>query len=186
MTEFEYFSVLISIVVAMVLSELFSGWGRLLRKRQRVRFSRLHAAWCVFLVVYTVQFWHGFWQYRVVEDWGLTDLLQLVFETLLLVVLAQLSVPEVPDAGSVDLSEHYMRQAPWVFSVMGLLLVSVAVGDATIGGQPFWHGENAMRAAGLGVCAGLAASRSERFHAALFTLGLGFFASFLVLRWQAA
>jgi len=39
MSRFEYLSVLVSIVIAMGISEIRVSWGRLIQRRDRVEFS---------------------------------------------------------------------------------------------------------------------------------------------------
>ena len=85
MSRFEYLSVLISIVIALGITEVTISWGRLLQHRGRVRFSALHGFWSTFLLFIMIQFWWGFWNYRTVEDWSLTSLLIFVSEGIALV-----------------------------------------------------------------------------------------------------
>lgn len=184
MTQFEYISVLVSIVVAFALSELFTGWGRFLRRSRWMTFSWLHALWSGFLLLQTLQFWHGFWEFRLVEEWDFTGLVIVVVNGLLLVVLAQLSLPEVSDQERLDLRDFYLRQSPRIFTAMALLLVTMVLSDVVVADQPLWHVENAVRAAGIGICVALTRSRDERVHAGLFALGFALFLVFLFCRWR--
>ena len=51
MSRFEYLSVLLSIVIALGISEMVSSWGALLRQRRLVRFYWVHRLWTAALVL---------------------------------------------------------------------------------------------------------------------------------------
>ena len=103
MSRFEYLSVMVSIVIGLGLSEIGSGWARLLRNRTRVRFYPLHAFWSLFSVLLLVQLWWGFWEFRTVETWSFPGLLAVVAESLVLVFAGVVLIPEVPATGPIDL-----------------------------------------------------------------------------------
>ena len=86
MTRFEYLSVLVSIVIALGITEVTIGWGRLLQQRRRVRLSWLHAFWSLFTLFLMIQLWWGFWNFRTVERWSLAGLLAVVLEAITLVL----------------------------------------------------------------------------------------------------
>ena len=47
MTQFEYLSVLVSIILALGMSEVMISWARMIQRRDHVKFSLLHAFWTV-------------------------------------------------------------------------------------------------------------------------------------------
>lgn len=167
MSRFEYLSVLMSIVVAFAMSEVLSGWGRLIRTRDRVRPYPLQLGWSVLTVLLMVQWWWGFWEYRDTEVGGFLSLLALLSEPLTLVLLAFVLTPQLDELGGRDLRAEYFRNRAWIFGLGALLLVELALFDALVGQQPFWHPENAVRGLGIAVASALAVSASERLHAGL-------------------
>ena len=64
MSEFEYLSVLVSIVVAFALSEIFAGWGRMIRGRDHVKVYWVHIVATLLVAALIIQFWWSAWQYR--------------------------------------------------------------------------------------------------------------------------
>lgn len=178
MSRFEYLSVLISIVIGLGLSEVVTNWGRILRRRRRVGFYWLHGLWSVFTVVFMVQFWWGFWNFRTVDAWTFAGLGAVVSEALVMVLAALVLVPdEVPSAG-LDLRHHYYEHSRLFFCLAAALLVQLAVVDSVVSDQRFLHVENAIRGAGLVVVAVAAFSESERVHAAVGVAGVTLFAWF--------
>ena len=169
MSRFEYLSVLISIVIALGMSEIASTWGRLLRARERVDFYWLHSFWSAFMVLMMVQFWWGFWEFRVVESWSFPGLVAVVAESLVLVLAAMALLPGPDQGGSIDLRAHYFAQCRVFFTLGALLLLLLTLVDALIGRQPFLHPENAVRLPAMILAASAALFVNERFHV-LFTL----------------
>ncbi len=180
MSRFEYLSVLISIVIALGISEMASSWGHLLRVRARVRFYWLHTFWSVFMVMLMVQFWWGFWQFRDVESWSFFGLVSVVSEALVLVVAALVMIPGNAPDEALDLRAHFFGNSRLFFGLGALLLAQLAVVDTAVGGQAFLSSENAFRIPGILVAVGAAASQDERLHVALATVGSLLLLGFLV------
>jgi hypothetical protein len=181
LNRFEYLSVLLSIVIALGISEIVSSWGALLRHRREVRFYWVHTLWTVLVVLLMVQMWWGFWNYRTVEAWSFVALVAVVAEALVM-VLAGLVLTAQPGRGEeLDLRRHYYEQSRVFFGLGFVLLLQLAVVDATVGEQPFLHPENAVRGLGLGVAAWGAWSRSERAHEALAVAAAALIAAFVAV-----
>lgn len=179
MSRFEYLSVLLSIVIAFAMSETLSGWGQMIRMRDRVRVYPLHLGWSVLAVLLMVQWWWGFWEYREVADLGFFGFLAVLSEPITLVLLSFVLMPHPAELGSRDLRAEYFRNRRWIFGLAALLLVELVIVDALVAGQPFWHPENAVRGAGLGLLAALAISDDERLHAALLALAYALLVAFV-------
>jgi hypothetical protein len=184
MSHFEYLSVLLSIVIAFAMSEALSGWGQMIRMRDRVRVYPLHLGWSVMTVLMMVQWWWGFWQYRIVLDLGFFGFLAVLSEPITLVLLAFVLTPHPAELGGRDLRAEYFRNRRWIFGLAALLLVELVVVDALVAGQPFWHPENAIRGAGLGMLAVLGISENERLHQALLTLAYVLLVVFVFVTFQ--
>lgn len=180
MSRFEYLSVLVSIVIALGISEIVSSWGRLIQSRALVRFSWVQAFWSAFAVVLMVQFWWGFWEFRVVEHWSFPGLLAVVTECLVLVLAGMVLVPGGRITEPIDLGEHYTAHSPIFFGLGALLLVQLSLIDRFVGGQPFLHPENAFRLPGVAVAIVGATARSEKVHLGLAVLASVLLAGFLV------
>ncbi len=182
MDRFEYLSVLVSIVIALGMSEVVSTWGRLLRQRHEVRFSVIQAAWSAFVLVFMAQFWWGFWNYRMVENWTFLSLLLLLSLSLAIVLAALVITPSDRVAPGLDLHAFFFENRRVFFGVGAVLLIQIAIADALVARQPAIHAENLIRAVGL-VLVGLAArSDSVRLHGAIVATGFVLLAVFIA--WQ--
>jgi hypothetical protein len=179
MSRFEYLSVLVSIVIALGISEIVSCWGRLLRNRARVDFDWLHGFWCAFMIVLMIQFWWGFWEFRVVESWSFPGLLAVVAEVLVLVLAAMALLPNTEETGSLDLRAHYFQQSRPFFLLGGVLIAQLVLVDRLVGEQPFIHPENAFRLPGLLVAGVAATYPNERLHVGLAVVATVLFLGFV-------
>jgi len=68
MTLFEFLMAIASVVIAMALTEIFAGWGRLLRTQIVPKIDWLHLLWTVVVVLYSIQYW---WEYGPTEKLNL-------------------------------------------------------------------------------------------------------------------
>jgi len=183
-SRFEYLSVLMSIVIAFAMSEALSGWGQMIRLRDRVRPYPLHVGWSVLSVLLMVQWWWGFWQYREIADLGFFGFLAVLSEPITLVLLSFVLTPHPGELGGRDLRAEYFRNRAWIFGLAALLLIELMVVDALVGLQPFWHPENAVRGAGLAIAAALALSENERLHAGALALAYALLFGFVFVTFQ--
>jgi hypothetical protein len=180
-SQFEYISVLLSIVLAFGLSEIVSGWGRLIRDRQRVRFYWIHGLWSALIALLIVQFWSGFWEYRDIESWSYFSLLVVLGDGLTLVAIAFLITPSVESERTLDLREYYFDNHRWIFGLGILSMLQLALVDATVGGQPVLHVENLIRGAAIALAGWLAVTKDERVHVAMLVVAYLLLAVFVVV-----
>lgn len=184
-SRFEYLSVLVSIVIALGIGETMISWGRLLQLRERVSFSWLHGFWSLFTLFLLVQFWWGFWNFRVVEVWSLGSLVGVLAEAVTLVLCGLVLTPRISSSELLDLRELFFANSRPFFLLGALLITQLAVVDTVVAGMPSLQTENAFRAGGIGVALFGAATHSQRTHAwiacAAATLLAGFLASSLML-----
>lgn len=146
MSRFEYLSILVSIVIALAISELVQGWGALIRRRDGARPYGLHVAWTVLGLLAMVQWWWGFWQYREVDSWTFLRLFALVTNAVTVALFCY--VLGAGHAAETDLRAHSWANHRWIFGLAAFAVVQLA-------------------ALGVAVLATLAGSTSERLHAAL-------------------
>ena len=179
MSRFEYLSVLISIVIALGITEVTISWGRLLQHRSRVRFSALQLFWSTFLLFLMVQFWWGFWDYRTVDDWSLASLLILVAEVIALVLCAIVLSPGRVISGDIDLKDLYYENARPFFLLAAVFLALSTVGNTFVLGLPFGHTENLIRLVGIGLATFVASSTDRRVHTGFPILAVVLLAFFL-------
>lgn len=125
----EYVSVFLAIIVGLAVADLATSFHRLMRARTRVRWDWMSLALAVVMLLETVLFWWGAFQwYRGATAITIgTFLPDLVLFLLLFLAVAAVLPDEVPAAG-LSLREHYFSSASYFWTLMtllGLLVVFV-------------------------------------------------------------
>lgn len=123
---FEFYTVLLSIVISIGLASLLGTAMRLIQDADRVTFSAIHALWAVAIFLQQLGFWLKSWDYH-----ALTDLTPVIFFTpLSLAILAYacsaLVTPHIPEHGPIDLKAFHARQSPrYAVAMAAYLLMAI-------------------------------------------------------------
>lgn len=109
---FEFYTVLLSIVISIGLASLLGAGIRLIQEADRVTFSAVHALWAAAIFLQQLGFWLKSWDYH-----ALTDLTPVIFFIpFVLAILAYacsaLVTPHIPEHGPVDLKAFHVRHSP--------------------------------------------------------------------------
>ena len=135
MSDFEFNSIIISILVAFALSEILSSWGKLVRRRNRVVRPGLYIALSGWLFFALILHWLGLSAYRDMEIDRTFQSLVIFLPSILGAAAAFVLTPEFPDEGEVDLSLHYYSVAPWAYPLAGTFEISSGLSDLLVPGQ---------------------------------------------------
>lgn len=172
MTRFEFLYVLISIVIALAVTNMCASWGALLRNRVAVRFYWVHVAWAVLILFVVIQYWWGFFQYRSVEEWSFFSMAALIGNTILLALTVSVITPSRNLKEHVDLQDFFYEISPVFFSLSALLMLFLALVNWFIGENPLLSIDNVIRAIAISVAMLGATTRSTLVHSIL--VGSGF------------
>ncbi|MCR9092778.1 MAG: hypothetical protein NXI30_01050 [bacterium] len=182
MTHFEYIAVLVSLVLAIGLSHVMAAIAELLQRREAVKFDWLHAGATGLLVLLLTQFWWGFWNYRLVEDWTYLTVLIVLTPVATIVTAGLILVPRI-GAGSpnerLDLGEHYLDHRAGIYGMAALTFVFFGIADVSINEHPLIHAENAIRGLAIGLCVAAARIRDRRLHTRMIGIAYVLIAVFL-------
>lgn len=132
MTLFEFLMALASVVIAIALTEIFAGWGRLLRTHIVPRIDWLHLGWSLVVVLYAIQYWVGIWPYRDVEFTLIYQVWFLIFPTLFIVLVSYAITPDIDPEKSLDLRDYYMSRRAPVFIGLAAFLATAQLADVII------------------------------------------------------
>ena len=178
MDAFSYLSVLISIVLGLGVTQVLTGFGRVIEARDRVRMYGPALIWAAVILLIHIQTWWVLFGLRVHQDWTFGAFLMVLLQPLVLYLLAALVLPTEFGGGSpVDLRAHYERHAPWFFGIAVLLLVQSVTRDLVLNGALPSVANLAAHVVFLVLWVGAAFSRRPGYHwfvavatAALFSL----------------
>lgn len=184
MTQFEFLSVFISIVLALGVSDILSSWGQQIRFRNQIRHYWLHSVWGVLVLLVMIQAWWGLWQLHERTDWLFTDNLSLIFPYLLLVLIAYVLTPTITD-GKGDVKRYYFDNAPWIFGLGAGYLAAAIINTRNALITPFLDLTNIIRVAAMLMTVALAIWRNELFHIVAAALAYVLLATWIVFTMYA-
>ncbi len=130
MSLFEYVSVMMSVVLALVVARILSFLGVAASGRSRFDLSWLHFAW-VFLVFATlVLAWRTIWTMRDQAAFSIGQVVMMLIATSLIFIAARILIPDEPNAERLDLRTHYFDVRVPFFTVMTVVWVFPLAGMA--------------------------------------------------------
>ncbi|PCI81388.1 MAG: hypothetical protein COB20_01715 [SAR86 cluster bacterium] len=132
MTLFEFLMALASVVIAIALTEIFAGWGRLLRTHIVPRIDWLHLGWTLVIVLYAIQYWVGIWPYREIQFTLIYQVWFLIFPTLFIVLVSYAITPDIDPDRNLDLRDYYLSRRAPVFIGLAAFLATAQLADVII------------------------------------------------------
>jgi hypothetical protein len=123
-----------AVVVAVGMTEIVGGWGRLMRTRAVVKADWLHLGWSIWILVVLIRYWIGMWAYSQLQIDYMVQILFLIIPTLFGVLAAFAITPDVPTAGELDVREYYWAKRTAVFLPLAAFTLLSYVADLVIVG----------------------------------------------------
>jgi hypothetical protein len=134
MSRFEFVMMIAAVVVAIGITEIAGGWGKMVRTPARISFDWLHLGWTIYLLLLAIQYWIGMWSYNQLEITYVGQIYFLVIPTVFLVIAAYAITPDVPLEGVFDVRDYYMANRIGVFLPLAMFSVAAWVADLVIAG----------------------------------------------------
>jgi hypothetical protein len=106
MAAFSYLSGLTSIVLALGITRLLMGFGRMLQARGKVQVYWVHLVWSLNLFLYIVLIWWILFRWRDWTDWNFFLFLFLLASPIVTFLMGVLLFPESLDE-EVKLKNHF-------------------------------------------------------------------------------
>src|SRR5918993_2096931 len=103
MAVFDYAAVIVSIVLALGMTQLLAGFANVLRHRDRVVIHWPQLAWSVWLFMFHLQIWWAFWNVRTIDSLGYFQFLSHLLWPVTLYLLSTLAWPDFGE-GRIDLA----------------------------------------------------------------------------------
>lgn len=137
MTLFEFMMAIASVVIAIALTEMFGGWGNLLRAHIVPKIDWLHLCWSVVVVLYAIQYWMGIWPYRTQEFLYIYQVWFLIIPTLFIVLVSFAITPDVGPDEELSLRDYYMTRRAPIFFGLAIFVLTAQLADVVIEGSGF-------------------------------------------------
>jgi hypothetical protein len=120
MNPFEYIALLTSIVIALGITRVLTGFGKLLQIRTSVRPYWVHALWAGNVLLWLLLNWWILYRWRTHEGWTFFLFLFVLLSPTITFLLAVLLFPEPLEPGT-DLKAHFYANRRWFFSIAACL-----------------------------------------------------------------
>jgi hypothetical protein len=119
--EFEYISVLLSIIIGLGVTQLLAGIAKLLRDGRA-----LGSAWWVFVIIATLlladfQVWWVSFRWRGLPEWTFFEYLAFLVLPVVLYLLAYLVLPGDPHLDGNELAREFIAKRKPYFALVGLI-----------------------------------------------------------------
>lgn len=181
LSQFEYLSVLISIIVGLGVSHLLSSAARLIQARRQVRFYAPTLIWMCFLLLVQVQVWWVAFERADQVEWNFFIFLLYLLIPIGAFLLAYLIVPDLDRPETIDLRASYHLNRSWLYGIM-LLVVLVSLADEAIeNGEIPTDVDALLRVIFIAVTSLGLVFRGERTHLALSITLLATFVAYILL-----
>ena len=132
MSRFEFLMMIAAVVVAVGMTEIVGGWGRLMRTRAVVKPDWLHLGWTVVILFSLIQYWVGMWAYNQLPIDYMGQIFFLIIPTLFGVLAAFAITPDVPMEGELVVREYYWAKRAAVFLPLAAYVVAALLADLVI------------------------------------------------------
>jgi hypothetical protein len=123
MSDFEYLTVLIAIILGIGITHILKSLGRILGATKSLNISVAHLIWTANIVTFLVVFWWWGINLRELREWVFLQYFFLLFVTSLWCLLAALLYPTtIPK--DYDLRAHFAEKRKAFFAILILLAIT--------------------------------------------------------------
>lgn len=187
MSDFEYLSVLVAIIVGIGIAHLLLSIGRIVGEIRKLNVGLVQIIWTANVLVMLVSFWWWGINLRQVEAWHYGQLMFLLFDVSLWCILAAILYP-VTIPQQYDLMAHFVQKRNAFYSILILLAFADPLTSMILGTEHLidlgWGYLHWMLTCFIG---GIAAIRIENARFQLgFAIYWGISLLIFVLTWQAS
>lgn len=167
MTLFSYLSFLTSIVLALGITRLLTGFGRLLEARHHIRLYWVHFIWILNVFLFQVLNWWILFRWESAPEWTFFLFLFVLLSPIVSFLLSVFLIPDHIEEGA-DLKQHFYTNHRWFFALAALLAPIDAI-DTLLKGIEHFNAQGPIYVITIGVLTLLnviaAVTKREKFHA---------------------
>jgi hypothetical protein len=180
-SRFEFSTVLVSIVIAIAITEILATWGRMIRQRRVVRPYWVHIGWMALVLLLAIQFWWSMWELREWPEWPFFLYVFSLLPFLTLVVLAYLLCPDPGREGQSGYESYFFENSGWFFALAVLFMAELMTTNPVLRGEPWISVENGIRSTALLAILPLTRTKNRRVHAGALLVCVVLFVAFIAV-----
>lgn len=167
MNPFEYIALLTSIVIALGITRVLTGVGKILQLRGHVRVYWVHTLWAGNVFLWLLLNWWILYRWRTYENWTFFLYLFVLLSPVIAFLLSVLLLPEPLEPGT-DLKRVYFENHRWFFALAALLPPIDAM-DTLLKGPAHFAAQGPLYIVTIVLlfllCVIAAITKRERYHA---------------------
>jgi hypothetical protein len=183
MSQFEFFLVLGSVVLAIGIAEIAGTWGNVLRSTATIRVDWIHIGWTIIALLNALVYWIGMWPYAEIHFVYSGQVFFLVIPSIFFVLLCFSLSPKLPDVGNFSFREYYLLKRKQIFLSYIAFLITSTIADIVISCPSTVFATSDMLVVGVitGLLVLLVIYKDMRLHGSVTVLMLIFYV-FLTLQ----
>ena len=168
----EYLTVFTAFIYGFVASRFFSGWGAMITKFDRIRFSKEHLAWTFLAFGLLMDFWTGSWQRESFISLNINYFILSLTLPLTFYIVVAVSFPNVKHEDRIDLREFYHSHKKFIYGLMAFAIFSNGIIANLMEESDFLHSnENFFRLIGIVLALSAAFSAKQLVERVVLVLG---------------
>jgi hypothetical protein len=125
-SEFEYVTVFISIILGLGVTQILTGIADLVHQSERVKIYWPHMVWVVIVLILHVLEWYSTFELRTFNAWRLPVFLFVLLYPIVLFITARLLFPFGLNDETIDLREFYYNNYRKIF-LFGAILAMLSI-----------------------------------------------------------
>lgn len=126
MSEFEFLSVLISIIIGLGVTHLLAGVGRAIHQRSRTRVDTLHIVWTANVLLVLVLNWWVAFSWRNEADWSFGTFLLVILWAISMFMMAVLIYPPELEPGE-EYADVFEKNRKWFLGTF-IVMIGTDIG----------------------------------------------------------
>lgn len=150
MTFFEFIMIITSVIYALCIAPLLSGFVRILQFDGNVEYYLPQALVAVWLFIVVAVIWWTTWAFRNV-DWFFATYFYMIMEPVTMFVACSLIFPGKLDGDHYSLKSHYNKVRVPLVTAMLLGATLVFADGILLGTEKLWESRRALQLGALGL-----------------------------------
>jgi|ERR1019366_2717403 hypothetical protein len=119
---FDYFGVLISIILGLALTHLMRGLGRIIQMRHETRSYWVHIVWTINVVIFILAIWWGMYWWKGLMDWTVEWFFFIAMYAVTIFMWAYVLFP-AEFAPGVDFEAFFYANRRWFFGLQTVVVL---------------------------------------------------------------
>ena len=123
MTQFEYVTVAVSMVLALTFARILAALPHVLAPGRRYW---IHSLWCLVMVAAPIQFWWAIWTYHEIDSWTFRGFASVMLTPALMYLTVNTLVSDNPSA-TESWRAHFFARRRVIFSLFLAFVLSIVL-----------------------------------------------------------